>query len=109
MVKVTSEKEHFEYMQYPTCKALGMDMIHMIDHVWFPVTTYHFLNKGECETIGIVKTYDDITHELEYYIGVAGGKNMVADINLIVATGSKISKIYDWDNIHTVLKMRDKA
>lgn len=53
----------------------------IIDTAWY---TTHV---GQC--IGIVKTFDDITQEVKYYIGVAPGIDEESDADYIKSYGDR--------------------
>lgn len=70
------------------CQQAGYEHLIVLDSIWFPVTTYCYINKGEIECIGIVTVKDTTTDEIKKCIGCGKGKNPTYDEDLIVACGS---------------------
>ena len=55
---------------------------------WFPICVYSYADKGNLNTIGIVKVKDKLTKEEKYYIGVGKGQNIKFDEELIAKGGA---------------------
>lgn len=71
------------------CKQQGYEHVKILDSVWYTPSVYHYLDKGEVGTIGIVMTEDTITGEKKSYIGLGKGENQILDEDLIISAGAK--------------------
>ena len=60
-------------------KAIKIDNIEVIDHIWF-------------RDLGIVKGRDTVTGEIKFYIGTCLGFTTKEDIRYIVQMGAKYTK-----------------
>lgn len=94
-------------MAYFAKNIFGMEHYKIIDSIWFSVNTYHYIDKGEVSTIGIVKAQDTITGEYKVYIGVAKGEDQKEDETFILATGTHFSP-HMYEEIRTLNKLRKK-
>ena len=86
----------------------GMEMFEIIDSIWFPLTTYNFVNKGDVNIIGIVKVKDTLTGEIKKYIGAAEGKNIAHNEQIVVATGVNLSNCYNFAELYTLMKLEQE-
>jgi len=60
----------------------------VVDSWWYPICVYSYANRGNLQTIGIVKVKDTLTEQEKYYIGVGMGDNQFFDEELIAKGGA---------------------
>ena len=60
----------------------------VVDSWWFPLCVYSYADKGDLNTIGIVKVKDTLTNKEKYYIGVGKGEDLHFDEDLIAKGGA---------------------
>jgi len=88
-------------------KCYGMTNFVIIDSIWFPLTTYHYMDKGELNTIGIVKVLDTLTKEIKYYIGAAKGKKIDEDEQFVVMCGAPFNSGSSFADLYTLMKLKE--
>lgn len=88
-------------------KCYGMTNFVIIDSIWFPLTTYHYMDKGELNTIGIVKVFDTVTKETKCYIGAAKGKDITEDEQFVVMCGAPFNSGSSFADLYTLMKLKE--